>query len=284
MLHFLREEVLDGPNAYKCDKCNKKTRATKKYSIKTAPNILVVHLKRFDFSYAGKLSHYVQYPEFLSLKTFIHDPDVSPTSSFASSQPLSSAEKALRGLNYKLYGVLVHLGHTSHSGHYYSYVRGSNDNWYKADDQRVSVVASRDALAQNAYILFYTKMSASPSPNPDSIQPIQQLQQQNTNSSFSHSQSTYSHPSTLMSKPILNTNCRNLPYLLKESDGDSSRSSSCSSSSTSLNSSFKSAQGSLSSCVNKFDLEKKSLKLKRKIEKKRLKRLMKLKLKNSNDY
>ncbi len=44
MLNYLSEEVLD----YKCDKCNKVTRATKKYSIRTAPNILVVHLKRFD--------------------------------------------------------------------------------------------------------------------------------------------------------------------------------------------------------------------------------------------
>ena len=125
MLHFLREEVLDGENAYKCDKCKKKTRATKKYSIRSAPNILVVHLKRFDFSYGGKLSHYVAYPEALSLKSFVGE------------EP--GAESAmLRNVAYKLYGVLVHLGNTSHSGHYYSYVRGPNDVWYKADDQRVS--------------------------------------------------------------------------------------------------------------------------------------------------
>lgn len=138
MLHFLREEVLDGENAYKCDKCKKKTRATKKYSIRTAPNILVVHLKRFDFSYGGKLSHYVSYPEMLSLKSFIPEQQQqqqqSPETNF-------NVEKALRNVSYKLYGVLVHLGNTSHSGHYYSYVRGPNDVWYKADDQRVSLIS-----------------------------------------------------------------------------------------------------------------------------------------------
>ena len=150
MLHFLREEVLDGENAYKCDKCKKKTRATKKYSIRTAPNILVVHLKRFDFSYGGKLSHYVAYPEMLSLKSFIPEPAAaqqslsltengSPQSQANLNNNANSVEKALRNVSYKLYGVLVHLGNTSHSGHYYSYVRGPNDVWYKADDQRVSL-------------------------------------------------------------------------------------------------------------------------------------------------
>ena len=171
MLHFLRQEVLEGENSYKCDKCNKKTRATKQYSIRTAPNILVVHLKRFDFSFAGKLSHFVQYPETLSLKTLIpdaqtHNPSTSAASMAAASLDSSlnnnnnNKEKALRNVTYKLYGVLVHLGHTSHSGHYYSYVRGPNDQWYKADDTRVSIVQSSVALAQNAYILFYNKITS----------------------------------------------------------------------------------------------------------------------------
>lgn len=103
-------------------------------------------MKRFDFSYAGKLSHYVAYPETLSLKTFIPE------------SPQSLADP-LRNMQYKLYGVLVHLGYTSHSGHYYSYVRGPSDQWYKADDQSISQVSQADAMAQNAYILFYTRVN-----------------------------------------------------------------------------------------------------------------------------
>ena len=33
----------------------------------------MIHLKRFDFSHAGKLSHFVSYPETLSLKTIVPD-------------------------------------------------------------------------------------------------------------------------------------------------------------------------------------------------------------------
>lgn len=151
MLHFLREEVLDGENSYKCDKCQRKVRATKKYSIQTAPNVLVVNLKRFDFTYAGKLTHFVTYPETLSLKTFIAENE----------SPIITDDNesyTLRNITYKLYGVLVHLGYTSHSGHYYSYVRGPNDVWYKADDTNMSTVRAQDALDQNAYILFYNRV------------------------------------------------------------------------------------------------------------------------------
>lgn len=165
MLHFLREEVLDGENAYKCEKCSKKTRATKKYSIRSAPNILVIQLKRFDFSYAGKLSHFVTYPETLNLKSFMTDEQPS----------LGLNGSCAQNLNYKLYGVLVHLGYTSHSGHYFSYVLGPNNVWYKADDQRISPVETRDALAQHAYILFYAKLKDSPPQMPTScISPIEQ--------------------------------------------------------------------------------------------------------------
>jgi len=70
--------------------------------------------------------------------------------------------ESLTGNNvqYRLYGVLVHLGYTSHSGHYYSYVRAPNGHqWFKADDSSVSAVSANDALTQNAYILFYSKIS-----------------------------------------------------------------------------------------------------------------------------
>lgn len=126
-------------------RCNKKTRATKKYSIRTAPNILVLHLKRFDYSYIGKLSHFVMYPENLNMKWFIPETE--------------SNEKTLRNTNYKLHGVLVHQGSTSHSGHYYSYVRAPNNSWYRADDSKVNNVQLGDVLRQNAYLLFYTKIT-----------------------------------------------------------------------------------------------------------------------------
>jgi ubiquitin carboxyl-terminal hydrolase 36/42 len=43
---------------------------------------------------------------------------------------------------YELYGVLVHAGHSVHSGHYYCFVRGPNGIWHHMDDTRVSQVRS----------------------------------------------------------------------------------------------------------------------------------------------
>lgn len=41
---------------------------------------------------------------------------------------------------YELFAVLVHAGHSVHSGHYYCFVRGPNGIWHHMDDNRVSQV------------------------------------------------------------------------------------------------------------------------------------------------
>ncbi len=58
---------------------------------------------------------------------------------------------------YDLYGVLVHIGHTVHTGHYYCFVRAGNNAWHKCDDTQVGVCGERQALAQSAYLLFYIR-------------------------------------------------------------------------------------------------------------------------------
>ena len=59
---------------------------------------------------------------------------------------------------YSLYGVLVHLGSSTHSGHYYSFVKSPNSTWYRMDDDSVSAVSSQQVLRQQAYMLFYTRV------------------------------------------------------------------------------------------------------------------------------
>ena len=39
---------------------------------------------------------------------------------------------------YQLYGVLVHQGHSVHSGHYYCFVRAANGLWHQMNDNHVS--------------------------------------------------------------------------------------------------------------------------------------------------
>lgn len=41
---------------------------------------------------------------------------------------------------YQLYGVLVHQGHSVHSGHYYCFVRAANGLWHQMNDNTVSQV------------------------------------------------------------------------------------------------------------------------------------------------
>ena len=57
---------------------------------------------------------------------------------------------------YDLYGVLVHLGHSVHSGHYYCYIKGPNGLWYKMDDTVVSQVGlSENRLHASAVLLAF---------------------------------------------------------------------------------------------------------------------------------
>ena len=47
---FTKEEILEGDNKWKCPKCKNFQRAMKKIDIWKLPPILIIHLKRFEFS------------------------------------------------------------------------------------------------------------------------------------------------------------------------------------------------------------------------------------------
>jgi len=158
---FTAIESLDGANKYKCPKENRSVRAVKRMTVETAPSVLVIQLKRFEFSMSGrKVSKQVEFDPVL---------DLSP---YMSQRPSTPAM-------YDLYGVLVHQGHSMHSGHYFCFVKGgANGDWHKFDDTRVNLTAERNVLGQSAYILFYIKRqmaSASPTvvagPMPRPLQP-----------------------------------------------------------------------------------------------------------------
>lgn len=44
-------EMLEGENAYYCEKCEKRVTTLMRVCIKTLPNVLVTVLKRFEFNY-----------------------------------------------------------------------------------------------------------------------------------------------------------------------------------------------------------------------------------------
>jgi hypothetical protein len=98
-----------------------------------------VHLKRFD-NFARKIKNFVQYEEYLDLSKFKNNAKKSEVN------------------KYRLCSVLVHQGNSSNSGHYYSYVRVTNDQWCCFNDHSVNIVEKSTVLNQSPYILFYEKI------------------------------------------------------------------------------------------------------------------------------
>ncbi|CAF0879275.1 unnamed protein product [Rotaria sp. Silwood1] len=137
---FVCRETLSGENLYRCMKCKQLVPAIKRYTLHKASKILLINLKRFEFGKnSHKLSHLVRYPEYLNVKPY-----------------MSEEHSNDQSLNYRLYAVLVHVGSSMHSGHYYSYVRSPNNRWYKADDTTMTQCDLNHVLTQyGAYILCY---------------------------------------------------------------------------------------------------------------------------------
>ncbi|KAL9689568.1 hypothetical protein QQ045_009955 [Rhodiola kirilowii] len=138
--HFTAKEQLDGgAKQYQCQKCKQKVRAVKQLTVYEAPYVLTIHLKRFcAHDPSRKIDKKVAFSPTLDLKPFVS----------------GSHEGSLM---YTLYGVLVHAGWSTRSGHYYCFVRTSTGMWYSLDDNRVVQVNERTVLDQKAYMLFYVR-------------------------------------------------------------------------------------------------------------------------------
>lgn len=115
--------------------------AEKRFTVFRAPNVATFQLKRFDYNriFGGKITKQISYPETLNLRPYMSESRGDP-------------------INYRLFAVLVHLGGTSNSGHYFCYVRSATNNWYLMDDARVSQTNLSKVLDQQAYMLFYVQV------------------------------------------------------------------------------------------------------------------------------
>ncbi|CAJ2649580.1 unnamed protein product [Trifolium pratense] len=148
LANFTASELLDGgEKQYHCQHCKQKVQAIKQLTIHKAPYVLAIHLKRFyAYDPHKKIKKNVEFDSALDLKPFVsgsYDGDCK----------------------YSLYGVLVHSGFSTHSGHYYCFVRTSNNMWYTLDDSRVSHVSESKVLEQQAYMLFYVRDRKSVAPS-----------------------------------------------------------------------------------------------------------------------
>eukprot|EP00258_Populus_trichocarpa_P029921 XP_024445940.1 ubiquitin carboxyl-terminal hydrolase 23 isoform X2 [Populus trichocarpa] len=138
--NFTAAEVLDGgEKQYQCQRCKQKVRAKKRLTVHKAPHVLTIHLKRFHAHDPGrKVDKKVIFDRSLDIKPFVS----------------GSYEGELK---YSLYGVLVHYGHNTHSGHYVCFVRTSSNMWHLLNDNQVRQVSEKTVLEQKAYMLFYVR-------------------------------------------------------------------------------------------------------------------------------
>ncbi|PKI85398.1 Doa4p [Malassezia vespertilionis] len=138
---FVREEILDKSNAWRCPKCKKPRRATKRLSLARLPPILVVHLKRFMIKgpVTNKISTPVMFPTTgLDLSNYM-PPPLPPGTAV---QGIPSSESQRPPYLYDLYAVTHHFGCLT-SGHYTATIR-TQDDWFYCDDSRIA----RSDLAQ----------------------------------------------------------------------------------------------------------------------------------------
>ncbi|XP_073726699.1 ubiquitin carboxyl-terminal hydrolase 9X-like isoform X2 [Misgurnus anguillicaudatus] len=152
---YVKGDLLEGDNAYHCEKCNKKVDTVKRLLIKKLPPVLAIQLKRFDYDWerecAIKFNDYFEFPRELDMEPYtvagvakLEDDEVPPESQVNGENAPAEFEQRSAS-RYRLVGVLVHSGQAS-GGHYYSYILqrhgscndGQKDHWYKFDDGDVT--------------------------------------------------------------------------------------------------------------------------------------------------
>nr|CCA17724.1 ubiquitinspecific protease putative [Albugo laibachii Nc14]CCA18370.1 ubiquitinspecific protease putative [Albugo laibachii Nc14] len=170
-----------------CSSCCKHLEMTKKLEIWRLPPVMVIHLKRFQYTqtYRRKLLSLVEFP----IAELDLGPCVAPHVEFPERYPMKkdteepvnetemNEEARLRAVNrshrgytntnldqsrcletlYDLYGVVNHHGALG-GGHYTAFAKNFRDEqWYYYDDERVRVVEESKIVSSAAYLLFYIR-------------------------------------------------------------------------------------------------------------------------------
>ncbi|CAD8138896.1 unnamed protein product [Paramecium pentaurelia] len=136
---FQQEETIQ----WKCPKCQETRDCKKGIQIWKLPNILIIHLKRFEYGskQTGKITQKVNFP--------INDLNMSPYC-FEQDNTI-----------YNLYAVAQHHGSLQY-GHYISICKHRLDNqWYMYNDDSVLKIQDLEKAIVNqyAYVLFYQKQT-----------------------------------------------------------------------------------------------------------------------------
>jgi ubiquitin carboxyl-terminal hydrolase 4/11/15 len=148
---FTAEEVLSAEDPWYCRTCKEHQQVSKKFDLWGLPRILVVHLKRFSYKnkyWREKLDNFVDFPVTgLDQSAYVRG-------------PVSAEQPPL----YDLFAVSNHYGSLG-GGHYTAFARNhATQRWYKFDDSHVAECSPDDVRTTAAYVLYYQRREAPPTP------------------------------------------------------------------------------------------------------------------------
>ena len=154
---YFRQEHIGGSadisthNIYKCDKCNMKVQAKKRYRIERPPVVLCIQLKRFNLL-GGKITKPVQLHRRINIAPYLKSLNALPTrrpdNTAANSHQSSSFE-------YKLVAMINHVGPSPNCGHYTAIGEAANGQFFQFDDSSVRPISVGHALNTASYVVFY---------------------------------------------------------------------------------------------------------------------------------
>ncbi|KFP66005.1 Putative ubiquitin carboxyl-terminal hydrolase 50, partial [Cariama cristata] len=136
---FFQQDTLTWNNQIHCSWCGTKQDAAVKATITKAPQIIIFHLKRFEWqgNRKRKLSTDICFP--------LSNPVLSPYSS-----PL-----LCKDAEYSLCAVVNHFGFLD-DGHYTAFCKHSaTKNWYSFDDAQITQIPDSSVQTDTAYLLFF---------------------------------------------------------------------------------------------------------------------------------
>lgn len=156
---FTKPERLDENNQWYCSNCKNHVRAMKTMELWRLPNVLVLHLKRFEFKHAlrrDKLDTLVDFP--------LEGLDMT---NHCSSTKESTFVDAHVPAVYDLFAVVNHYGRMGF-GHYTAFARqwdetGISPEWNVFDDSTVQSIGNgkgggnQNVVSPAAYVLFYRR-------------------------------------------------------------------------------------------------------------------------------
>jgi ubiquitin C-terminal hydrolase len=162
MEHFIKEEPLGEDDMWYCGKCEKHVPAKCSMKLWRAPPILILHLKRFQYSrsWRDKIDVKIDYP----LENFDISPFLSEDALFNNDNNANDenghddASNVPQSTSYDLYAVVNHYGSMG-GGHYTAYAKHAEDgSWHSYDDSFCRPIDTDQVQESNAgYVLFYKR-------------------------------------------------------------------------------------------------------------------------------